>query len=122
MDKKKILLANKVVFEFIMNLSTSELKDLLNNNDKLILIRNEDTIDNKKVEDKTVIESINSLMSISSREKSLKYLSKLKVVDLKKIAKELNIFIKSKSKKSEIIDRIVEGTIGAKIKIDILKS
>ena len=42
-------------------------------------------------------------------------------MDLKKIAKQGNIYIMSRNKKSEIIDRIVEGKIGAKIKIDILQ-
>ena len=69
-----------------------------------------------------IADSIKNLYAISSREEAIKYLSQFKVVDLKKIAKESKIFIKNKSKKVEIIDRIVEGTIGSKIKMDILKS
>ena len=69
-----------------------------------------------------IADSIKNLYSISNREEAIKYLSQFKVVDLKKIAKESKVFIKNKSKKVEIIDRIVEGTIGSKIKMDILKS
>lgn len=124
MDRKSVLLANKVVFEFIMSLSELELEELLKKNKKLALVKCKDIIidDNSKTENKMIADSIKNLYSISSREEAIKYLSQFKVVDLKKIAKESKVFIKSKSKKAEIIDRIVEGTIGSKIKMDILKS
>ena len=124
MDRKSVLLANKVVFEFIMSLSELELEELLKKNKKLELVKCKDIIidDNSKTENKMIADSIKNLYSISSREEAIKYLSQFKVVDLKKIAKESKVFIKSKSKKAEIIDRIVEGTIGSKIKMDILKS
>ena len=124
MDRKSVLLANKVVFEFIMSLSELELEELLKKNKKLALVKCKDIIidDNSKTENKMIADSIKNLYSISSREEAIKYLSQFKVVDLKKIAKESKVFIKNKSKKVEIIDRIVEGTIGSKIKMDILKS
>lgn len=124
MDRKSVLLANKVVFEFIMSLSELELEELLKKNKKLALVKCKDIIidDNSKTENKMIADSIKNLYAISSREEAIKYLSQFKVVDLKKIAKEYKVFIKSKSKKAEIIDRIVEGTIGSKIKMDILKS
>ena len=50
-----------------------------------------------------IADSIKKLYLISGREEALKYLSQFKVVDLKKIAKESKVFIKSKSKKAEII-------------------
>ena len=124
MDRKSVLLANKVDFEFILSLSELELEELLKKSKKLALVKCKDIIidDNSKTENKMIADSIKNLYSISSREEAIKYLSEFKVVDLKKIAKESKVFIKSKSKKAEIIDRIVEGTIGSKIKMDILKS
>ena len=124
MDRKSVLLANKVVFEFILSLSELELEELLKKSKKLALVKCKDIIidDNSKTENKMIADSIKNLYSISSRQEAIKYLSEFKVVDLKKIAKESKVFIKSKSKKAEIIDRIVEGTIGSKIKTDILKS
>lgn len=124
MDRKSVLLANKVVFEFILSLSELELEELLKKSKKLALVKCKDIIidDNSKTENKMIADSIKNLYSISSRQEAIKYLSEFKVVDLKKIAKESKVFIKSKSKKAEIIDRIVEGTIGSKIKMDILKS
>lgn len=124
MDRKSVLLANKVVFEFILSLSELELEELLKKSKKLALVKCKDIIidDNSKTENKMIADSIKNLYSISSRQEAIKYLSEFKVVDLKKIAKESKVFIKSKSKKAEIIDRIVEGTIGSKIKMEILKS
>lgn len=124
MDRKSILLANEVVFEFILSLSELELEELLKKSKKLALVKCKDIIidDNSKTENKMIADSIKNLYSISSREEAIKYLSQFKIVDLKKMAKESNVFIKSKSRKGEIIDRIVEGTIGSKIKMDILKS
>ena len=117
-------MVNEVVFEFILSLSELELEELLKKSKKLALVKCKDIIidDNSKTENKMIADSIKNLYSISSREEAIKYLSQFKIVDLKKMAKESNVFIKSKSRKREIIDRIVEGTIGSKIKMDILKS
>ncbi|MCI9069745.1 hypothetical protein [Clostridium sp.] len=124
MNRKNILLANKIAFEFILGLSEIELKELLEKSSKLKLVKCKDIItsDNTKSENEIISDLIKELYSISSKEEAIKYLNKFKVTELKKIAKESNVFIKSKNKKIEIIDRIVEGTIGSKIKMDMLKS
>lgn len=124
MNRKNILLANKIAFEFILGLSEIELKELLEKSSKLKLVKCKDIItsDNTKSENKIISDLIKELYSISSKEEAIKYLNKFKVTELKKIAKESNVFIKGKNKKIEIIDRIVEGTIGSKIKMDMLKS
>lgn len=72
--------------------------------------------------DKDINEIINKLYSYKNKKEAIQYLSKFKVTDLKDISKVANIFVKSRSKKNEIIESIVEGTIGAKIKIQILQS
>lgn len=68
-----------------------------------------------------VEEVINKVYSYSNKDESLEYLNKFNVIDLKRIAKRGNVYIKSRNRKNEIIDRIAEGTIGTKIKIDILQ-
>lgn len=124
MDKKEILLANKVVFDFVLRLEEEELKSLINGKKKIFLMDNEKRLEDKKKDNihLDIVEISNKLCLFSNKEEAIEYLNKFKVADLKKISKEANIFIKSRSKKSEIIDRITEGTIGAKIKIEILKS
>lgn len=124
MDKKEILLANKVVFDFVLSLKEEELKSLINGEKKIFLMDNEKRLEVKKKESihLDMVEISNRLCLFSNKEETIEYLNKFKVAELRKISKEANIFIKSRSKKSEIIDRITEGTIGAKMKIEILKS
>lgn len=124
MDKKEILLANKVVFDFVLKLKDEELKSLIKGEKKIFLIDKEKKLDIKKKENihEDIDEILNKLYLFANKEEAIKYLNKFKVADLREISKVANIFIKSRSKKSEIIDRITEGTIGAKIKIEILQS
>lgn len=124
MDKKEILLANKVVFDFVLKLKEEELKSLIKGEKKIFLIDKEKKLDIKKKENihEDIDEILNKLYLLPNKEEAKKYLNKFKVADLREISKVANIFIKSRSKKSEIIDRITEGTIGAKIKIEILQS
>ena len=124
MDKKEILLANKVVFDFVLKLKEEELKSLIKGEKKIFLIDKEKKLDIKKKENihEDIDEILNKLYLLPNKEEAIKYLNKFKVADLREISKVANIFIKSRSKKSEIIDRITEGTIGAKIKIEILQS
>lgn len=124
MDKKEILLANKVVFDFVLKLKEEELKSLIKGEKKIFLIENEKKLDIKKKENihEDIDEILNKLHLFANKEEAIKYLNKFKVSNLREISKVANIFIKSRSKKSEIIDRITEGTIGAEIKIKILQS
>lgn len=123
MNKKEILLVNKLAFDFILKLKDEDINSLIKGEKKLTLIDNEKSPKCKKINntEEKVEEVINKVYSYSNKDKALEYLNKFNVIDLKKIAKQANIYIKSRNKKSEIIDRIVEGTIGAKIKIDILQ-
>lgn len=46
---------------------------------------------------------------------------KFNIKTLKEITKNNNIYINSRCRKNEIIDEIVEGTIGAKLNFKVLK-
>ena len=124
MNKKEILLANKVVFDFVLKLKEEEIKLLIKGEKKIFLIDNQKKSDIKKKEN--IHDDINKILKklylFTIKEEAVKYLNEFKIADLREISKLANIFIKSRSKKSEIIDRITEGTIGAKIKIEILQS
>lgn len=123
MNKKEILLVNKLAFDFILRLKDEDLNSLIKGEKKITLIDNEKKLKGKKINntEEKVEEVINKIYSYSNKDEALEYLNKFNVIDLKKIAKQANIYIKSRNRKSEVIDRIVEGTIGAKIKIDILQ-
>ena len=123
MNKKEILLANNLTFNFILKLKDNDLKSLIKGEKKITLIDNEKNLKGKKInnQEEKVEEVINKIYSYSNKDEVVEYLNKFNVTDLKKIAKQANVYIKSRNRKSEIIDRIVEGTIGTKIKIDILQ-
>lgn len=123
MNKKDILLVNKLAFDFILKLKDDDLNSLIKGEKKITLIDNNKKLRNKTINitEEKVEEEIKKLYSYSNKDEAVEYLNKFNVIDLKKIAKQANVYIKSRNRKSEIIDRTVEGTIGAKIKIDILQ-
>lgn len=73
-------------------------------------------------DDERLEEVLIKLNSVITKEEAHEYLkeSGLKVDELKAIAKKAEIFVKSRSKKDEIIDKLVQGTVGVKIKMKIL--
>lgn len=123
MNKKEILLVNKLAFDFILKLKDDDLNSLIKGEKKITLIDNDKKLESKKINntEQKVEEEIKKLYSYTNREKAVEYLNEFNIRDLRKIGKSANVYIKSRNKKNEIIDRIVEGTIGAKIKIDILQ-
>ncbi|MCR1951227.1 hypothetical protein NSA50_09185 [Clostridium sp. DSM 100503] len=123
MNKKEILLLSKLAFDFILKLKDEDLNSLIKGEKKITLIDNKKNLKGKKINNKEekVEEVIDKVYSYSNKDEALEYLNKFNVIDLKKIANQANVYIKSRNKKSEIIDRIVEGTIGAKIKMGILQ-
>lgn len=74
-------------------------------------------------EDEVIVETINKINKFTTREDANLYLNKkmFTVKLLKVIAKKGDIYLKSKSKKAEIIDKIIEATVGASLKHKILK-
>lgn len=66
---------------------------------------------------------IRELSRFRSKEVAVNYLleNKLTVTKLKILAKKLSIYIKSKSKKIDIIQAIVEGIVGSRLKLESLR-
>ncbi|WP_297520581.1 hypothetical protein [uncultured Clostridium sp.] len=66
---------------------------------------------------------IRELSRFRSKEEATKYLldNKLTVTKLKILAKKLSIYIKSKSKKIDIVEAIVEGIVGSMLKLEALR-
>lgn len=143
MEKSDILKVNKLVFEYVLKLDDLELKQLLDGVKVLTLkdrqANKNNLVDKKKLmkeprkakdnkvdkasESNILGEALIKLNSFSTKEEALDYLKNggLKVKELKAIAKQAEIFVKSKSKKDEIIDKLIEGTVGVKIKMKILR-
>ncbi|CUO39613.1 Rho termination factor N-terminal domain-containing protein [Clostridium paraputrificum] len=123
MDKNKVIKISKLVFDYVLNMDDKSIDKLLYGQAKLEINENEKKI--KTNEKRIKISSfINRVVELSDKNdvRNLINKEKLTVKELKDIAKALNISLRSKAVKSEIIDKIVEGTAGAKIKMNILKN
>ncbi|MGL4850615.1 MAG: hypothetical protein ACRC28_17120 [Clostridium sp.] len=148
MEKKEILKITEKVFNYVLNLDDETIQEFLEEKailkiekvkvaekEKEALKEIEEGIGEKSREIKKVDKpkkaeakkkaeapKNNEFEKVTSREEALALLSdkNLKKDDLKKIAKEKNIYIKSKDTKAQIIDKIIEGTIGSKLRNEVL--
>lgn len=123
MDKKDFMKLNKIIFDEVYKFEDDEIKELLNGNKKICLI-NKKTGKLKKDDTLNYEISIISrrLREFTTRSQAMEYLTENKytVKILKKLAKYNNIYVNSRCKKNEIIDELVEGTVGVRLKFDAL--
>lgn len=122
MKKKDVLKVSRIVFDYVLKLDESLIKELLSGSKKLSLVE-KNKKDNMCAENYNLEEICTNLNSCLSREEARNYIinEKLNIKTLRELAKVSNIYLRSKCNKDEIIDKIIEGTIGAKLKIKILK-
>ncbi|MGL4772743.1 MAG: hypothetical protein ACRC2K_04170 [Clostridium sp.] len=128
MDRGKILEVNKLVFEYILSLDDKDINGLLSGEVKLAL---EGEVKEKPKAVKVVEKKSSSIVdnavavlnSSKVREDGVKALSGkgYTVSVLKEIAKVLSVYITQKAKKQDIIDAIIEGTIGQRINLEVLR-
>ena len=122
MDKKDILKLNQIVYKYILNLKDDDIKDILEGSKKLTL-DNKTLHKKKKINTKDIERLSQKLEVVGSKSEARKYIESNKFTNdvLKSVAKVKKISINSRSNKAEIIDKLIEGTIGAKVKINILQ-
>ena len=122
MEKKDILKLNQIVYTYILKLKDDDIRAILDGSKKLSL-ENKGVRKDKKNNNIDIERLSKELEVVNSKVEARKYIdtNKFTVYVLKNVAKIKNISLKSRSNKAEIIDKLIEGTIGAKIKINILK-
>lgn len=119
---KDYIALNKLVYDFLSTLSDEDISNALNGKAKIKLYTSPAP---KSTDiDTTEIEAIASqIETLSSREEVTELLisKKLKKETLVQIANHYTIHInKSKDSKDKLLEKIVEGTIGAKLKYNAL--
>lgn len=62
-----------------------------------------------------------SLHHIPTRQEAYEILSKMKVIDLLELAKTNRVFVHKRNKKA-IIEKIIESTVGARLRSEAIKS
>lgn len=127
MEKRDVLKVSNIIFDYIFELDDSSILDLLNGNKNITLVENEkksnkNKLNNKRDYNLEIKDIINKLNSFNTQEEAKEYLinQKFTVKLLKEVAKQSDIYIKSKYNKNQIIDSLVEGTVGVTIKMNIL--
>lgn len=139
--KKQLIKASNIMFNYLLDLEDNEINDLIEGSKIIALVeKNQETkkieVEVKSLEEINKVkkldeitaediigETINKINRFTTREEASLYLNQkiFTVKLLKVIAKKSDIYLKSKSKKSEIIDKIIEATVGASLKHKILK-
>lgn len=126
LNSKKTIKVMEKALRLISKLSEEEIDNIVNGNIEFKISKVNKTI--KKIASKKAIDDWNKekdvLNNMNTREAAKKYLLNLKLTNSKLIdlGKALSISIASKTKKEEIINRIVESTVGNRLKMDALKN
>lgn len=121
-NKEEMIRAYKMMTKFLEKLDDEKLIQWLNGELKLTL---QEVNHHKKAEKEEVqvsLEYIEHLKNLKSYEEASTYLKTLKLnkEQLKVLAKEVSACIKSRDNKEVIQNKIIENTVGTKLKIEIL--
>ncbi|NFO31872.1 hypothetical protein FDB41_16890 [Clostridium botulinum] len=118
---KETIMTLKVIVDFLSQLTEEQISDIINNKAKLKLEYRK-AEDNKKSDIKCIREICKKLENINSRDEGIKYLKSLNIRknELKAIGKEYNIPFTTRDTNAQLIDKIIEGLVGAKLRFDAL--
>lgn len=129
MENKKILNLIGTILNEINNLDDKEIEDIINGDIKIYFKKK--NIEKRK-EDKSFLhknnlnwnEEIKKLYKCKDRDEGKNYIKSLKLTNknLLKLGKILGINIPLKSRKEEIINKIVDDTIGVILKSNVLRN
>lgn len=119
----------KVFSESLSNMNQKDFERLLKGDGKLVFATEEKTtITMEQHEDeveKELASIANRLNLFERREEALEYLTSSKVCYLKanliKLASMLDIYINKSDNKNELLEKIVESTVGSKIRSKAIK-
>ncbi|MGL4762296.1 MAG: hypothetical protein ACRC6T_08575 [Sarcina sp.] len=138
MDKQSFVNLSSKVFEEILKLSDKEINAFLNNEKKIALIDVEKEVKQnekiakttkKEVEKKNVTRNgqidylVKKLDSAKNRDEAKKILEDKKITNkmLREVGDKLGLYINTKATKVKIIDKLIEETIGLKLKMKNLR-
>lgn len=121
---KETIAAFKFVLDFLSQLNEEQLSDVINNKAKLKLEYEKVTINQERDTDnvENIKEICNKIEALNSREEAIQYLQSININKntLKAIVKQYNVPFTSKDTNAQLINKIVEGVVGAKLRFDAL--
>lgn len=121
--RRELLDIINVLSKTLNNINDEQFNNIITNSAKLVYVENEVK---KKIETSSNNIVINNLVSnikeFNSREETQKYIEdlKLKKDDLLEIGKLVNANISKKDTKQKITEKIVDATVGAKLRVEAI--
>lgn len=122
--RKQIISVLKVTSKILESLTENQCNNILSGKGKIIYEDiSKDNI-KPKVENPNIELYINKIENYDSREEAHNFIQELnlKKVELVEIAKQLKIHLNKSDKKDIIVKKIVETTIGSKLRNDAIKN
>jgi hypothetical protein len=116
--KKDLLDVIKIIERTVGKLSEEQLYNILNGRGILVYAENKLKRTHEKVEKRKFDDVIFEINKINSREKAFELIEnlKLKKEDLFNLGKLVNASISKKDRKDIIIERIIEATVGVRLR------
>ncbi|MFB4331364.1 hypothetical protein [Paenibacillus sp. CR_12] len=122
-SKKELVGFLKAITNVLSEMSEVEYEELLHGRGKLIYIGNDHAKQQKNSQDintkhSATDELVVALNQMNSRDEAMKYLSQTNILknDLIRLAVALDIYINKSDSKEKITEKIVESTIGLKVR------
>ena len=117
---KDFILLNQLFYNFLARLEESQITDLLSGDAKLKLENKRKETKDKPTED--ISDITGKLEGFKTREEAAAYFneSAFKVTTLKNIAKHYSVPNQARLKKDELIKKLIETTVGAKLRFEAI--
>lgn len=127
-EKKKLISLLKITLKLVESLTEEQCINLLDGKGK---IKYEDTnevikkAETVKVKEDSIVKSyISKIEQLDNREEAYNYIQNLNLrkIDMVQISNQLNVHINKSDKKDIIVRKIIEATIGAKLRNETINN
>lgn len=122
--KKDLVNLLDIISKFFKDLNEDEINDLLDGKGRLVYLRNETEQIAAEEPDNGFDTITLALHSFKSREEAYGYLEnlKLKKDELIRVGELISANVNKKDNKARILEKIVESTVGARLRTEAIKS
>lgn len=121
--RKQIISVLKVTSKILESLTENQCNNILNGKGKIVYEDISKNSSKPKVENLNLERYISEIENFDSREEVYNFIQKLnlKKVEMVEVAKLLKIHLNKSDKKDTIVKKIIESTVGTKLRNDAIK-
>ncbi|MFX3645935.1 MAG: hypothetical protein ACE3K2_15175 [Paenibacillus sp.] len=126
MKKSELVNFLKAITDVVAEMNEKEYEELLSGNGKFEYLAKDSHISTKQLDkpiDPFLIDAVNKLNEFNDRNGAEEFLLQKNITknDLSKISSMLDIYVNKSDAKEKIIDKIIESTVGARIRSQAIK-